>query len=140
MMQPFMDYSASFCNFDCVACTEICPTGALKPLTLEEKQLTQLGKAIFIKHNCVVHIDGTDCGACSEHCPTKAVYMVPFREDLKIPEVNNDICVGCGACEYACPTDPKSIYVNGNAIHQQAQKPEEVQIESPAGLEDDFPF
>jgi len=140
MMQPFMDYSSSFCNYDCIACTEVCPTGALTPLPVEEKQLIQLGVAEFIKRNCIVHIEGTACGACSEHCPTKAVYMIPYKADLTIPEVNPDICIGCGACEYACPTDPKSIFVNGHASHEIAEKPVEEQVESPVGLEDDFPF
>ena len=31
MMQPFMDYHASFCNHECVRCTEVCPNGAILP-------------------------------------------------------------------------------------------------------------
>ena len=140
-MQPHMDYGSGYCNFDCRGCTLICPTGALLPISIEEKQITQLGKAIFVKENCVVYTDGTDCGACSEHCPTKAVDMVPYEGDLLIPEVNQDICIGCGACEHPCPVDEpyKAIYVNGNAIHQAAQKPkEEESIGKP--VEEDFPF
>lgn len=126
IMQPRMDYHKSFCNFDCIRCTEVCPTGALLPLTVEAKKLTQIGKVTFIKENCIVETEKTDCGACSEHCPTKAVTMVPFEGKLVIPEVNNKICVGCGACEYACPTKPyKAIFVDGNAIHQDAEKPAE---------------
>lgn len=140
MMQPFMDYKASFCNFECTACTEICPTGALKPLPLEEKKLVQLGKAKFIKQNCIVHIDGTDCGACSEHCPTKAVYMVPYRGSLTIPKVDETICIGCGACEYACPTDPKSIYVEGNAVHEMAEEPKREELDKNIDYKEDFPF
>lgn len=140
-MQPHMDYGSGYCNFDCRGCTAICPTGALLPITIEEKQITQLGKAVFVKENCVVYTDGTDCGACSEHCPTKAVNMVPYEGNLLIPEVNQDICIGCGACEHPCPVDEpyKAIYVNGNAIHQAAQKPkEEESIGKP--VEEDFPF
>jgi ferredoxin len=138
-MQPRMDYKASYCNFDCVICTEVCPTGALTPLTLEEKHVLQLGKVVFVKENCIVHTEGTDCGACSEHCPTKAVDMRPYRKTLFLPEVYPDICVGCGACEYACPTDPKSIYVEGNAVHLLAEKPELKPLEQP-DEEEDFPF
>ncbi|SMO60480.1 Polyferredoxin [Saccharicrinis carchari] len=141
-MQPHMDYAhAGFCNFDCTRCSDICPTGAIMPLPIEEKKLTQLGKAVFVKRNCVVHRDGTDCGACSEHCPTKAVVMVPYRNGLVIPEVNQDLCIGCGACEYPCPVDypHKAIYIESNPVHLMAQKPPEVQSEHRA-LEEDFPF
>jgi ferredoxin len=140
-MQPHMDYLSGYCNFDCRGCSQICPTGAIVPITIEEKQLTQLGKAVFVKENCVVYTDGTDCGACSEHCPTKAVNMVPYEGKLLIPEVNQDICIGCGACEHPCPLDApyKAIFVNGNAIHQAAEKPKEEEQTS-APVEEDFPF
>lgn len=139
IMQPRMDYHKGFCNFECIRCTEVCPSGALLPLSLEAKKLTQIGKVNFIKENCIVETEGTDCGACSEHCPTKAVKMVPYEGNLVIPEVNNEICVGCGACEYACPTKPfKAIYVDGNPVHQDAKKPEEKEIKE--GELEEFPF
>nr|WP_321406947.1 4Fe-4S dicluster domain-containing protein [uncultured Carboxylicivirga sp.] len=140
-MQPHMDYISGFCNFDCKECSHVCPTGAIFPISIEEKQLTQLGKAVFVKENCVVHTDGTDCGACSEHCPTKAVDMVPYKGNLRIPEVNQEICIGCGACEHPCPVNAhyKAIYVNGNAVHQAAKKPVEEET-NVAPVEEDFPF
>lgn len=140
MMMPHMDYSVNFCNYDCTVCGEICPTGAILPLTPEDKRVTQIGRAKFIKENCIVYTDENDCGACSEHCPTKAVNMVHYKGNLTIPEVNEDICVGCGACEYACPTDPLSIYVEGNPIHQKADKPKEEAPAIEVDPEDDFPF
>ena len=63
MMQPRLDYHKSFCTYECVKCLDICPTGALLPLTLEAKKLTQLGKAVFIKDNCIVKTEKTACGA-----------------------------------------------------------------------------
>ena len=138
-MQPRLDYHKSFCNFDCVRCTEVCPTGAITPQTVGQKQTIQVGVARFMVESCIVMIDRTDCGACSEHCPTKAVSMVPW-EGLFLPQVEPELCIGCGACEYACPTQPyKAIYVEANAIHQQAvpitddQGPQQVE-------QDDFPF
>ena len=66
--------------------------------------------------------------------------MVPYEGILKIPEVTQDICVGCGACEYACPTKPyKAIYVDGHHIHQKAKKPTEKKLELKKTIED-FPF
>ncbi|MDX9929194.1 MAG: 4Fe-4S dicluster domain-containing protein [Bacteroidales bacterium] len=138
MLQPRMDYHKGFCNYECTICTEICPTGALMPLELEAKKLTQLGVAVFIKDNCIVHTEKTDCGACSEHCPTKAVHMVPYEGTLVIPEVTDEICIGCGACEYACPTKPyKAIFVEGNSVHIAAKKPE---TEQAVLKTDEFPF
>lgn len=139
MMQPYMDFSAGLCNFDCVKCSEVCPAGAILKLSPEQKIVTQVGVAKFIKANCIVETEKTDCGACSEHCPTKAVNMVPYVNNLLIPEVKEEICVGCGACEYACPVEPfKSIYVDGHTVHKQAEKPAEEEIE--VNMEEDFPF
>ena len=138
-MQPVMNYRRSFCTYNCTVCTEVCPTNALKPLVLEAKKLTQLGKASFIKDNCIVKTEKTACGACSESCPTKAVYMIPYEGNLLIPEVNNDICIGCGHCEFSCPTTPyKAIFVDGNEVHKAARKPENKESEIKTPVE--FPF
>jgi ferredoxin len=119
-MQPKLDYHKSFCNFDCVRCTEVCPTGAIQKLDLSAKHTTQIGIAKFMYESCIVTVDRTDCGACSEHCPTKAVHMIPYN-GLWLPEVEPDLCVGCGACEYACPTEPyKAIFVESNRMHKEA--------------------
>ena len=141
IMQPRMDNAAGFCNFECTICADVCPTGAILPIPLGKKKLTQIGKAKFVKDNCVVNTQKTDCGACSEHCPTKAVHMVPFEGKLLIPETRDDYCIGCGACEFACPTFPyKSIYVDGNRTHQTAKKNVEEKKLEKVNLKEDFPF
>jgi len=141
IMQPRMDYQTSFCNYDCVICSEVCPTGAIKNILPEVKKLNQLGKAVFVKDNCIVYTEETACGACSEHCPTKAVDMLVPHKNLKAPEVNDKICIGCGACEYACPTKPhKAIYVEGNPIHLVAEKPKVKKLEDKVDYKEDFPF
>jgi ferredoxin len=138
IMQPRMDFHHGFCNYECTRCTDLCPTGAIMPLMLEAKKLTQIGKTVFIKDNCIVKTEKTNCGACSEHCPTKACHLVPYEGRLLIPEVTDEICVGCGACEYACPTKPyKAIFVDGNPVHEAAKKPETKEVETAPG---DFPF
>ena len=145
LMQPRLDFRASYCNFECTLCSQVCPTGAILPLTPEDKKRTQLGVTRFIKENCVVVTDNTNCGACSEHCPTKAVRMVPYtnpqNKPLVIPEVDPDYCVGCGGCEHACPTKPfKAICVDGNPVHKLAKKPEPQKIELKVDDKEDFPF
>ena len=121
IMQPTVSFEKGFCNFDCTVCGDVCPNGAILPLTVEEKHLTQMGYVVFIEENCIVYTDGTSCGACSEHCPTQAIAMVPFKDGLTIPHVNKEICVGCGGCEYVCPARPfRAVYIEGNSIQKEA--------------------
>lgn len=124
VMLPVMDYNLSFCNYECTVCSQVCPNGALIPLEKEEKIVMQIGKAHFFKGRCIVVTDGTDCGACDEHCPTKAVHMVPYKDSLRIPQVDQSLCIGCGGCEYICPARPRAIIVSGNLEHEIAKKPE----------------
>ncbi len=139
MLQPHMNYSLSFCEYECTRCGEVCPTGAILPLTTEDKRLTQIGRVHFIMQNCIVYTDETSCGSCSEHCPTQAVHMVPYKDGLTIPETDVETCIGCGACEYACPAKPiKAIYVDGVPIHKVALKPHFKEIEEEKT--ETFPF
>lgn len=138
MMQPKLYFDHGFCNYDCLICGEVCPTGAILPLTKEEKNHTQMGQVQLIIENCIVYYDETSCGACSEHCPTQAVRMVPYKGVLTIPEIEPEICVGCGGCEYVCPAIPyKAIYVEGlreqNIIEIEHEEVEDISI-------DDFGF
>ena len=133
-LQPRVDFAHGFCNFDCTMCGDVCPTGAIRPLTVEEKHLVQMGHVVFIKENCIVYARDEHCGACSEHCPTQAVHMIPYGDaGLTIPETNVDLCVGCGGCEYICPARPhRAIYIEGNPEHVQATPPpkeETVEVE-----------
>ncbi len=139
LLQPTMDFNASYCNFECTVCTDVCPSGALRTLTIEEKKVSQAGRVVFVRENCVVYTENTDCGACTEHCPTKAVVMVPYKNS-RIPEVKPEYCIGCGACEHACPTRPyRAIYVDGNPIHLIAKK-KEPEKKQEVNLKEDFPF
>lgn len=141
MLQPRMDYEISYCNYDCIICSQVCPSGAIMPIEIKSKKLSQLGKTKFIKENCIVYTEGTDCGACSEHCPTKAVSMVPFKNNLVIPEITDEYCIGCGACEFSCPVKPyKAIYVDGNPVHLTAKKKELKKIQEKVNYKGDFPF
>src|ERR1039458_9138617 len=47
IMQPRMDYDASYCNYSCNVCSHICPTGAIMAISVDEKKVTQIGKAKF---------------------------------------------------------------------------------------------
>lgn len=121
-MQPTMSYERGYCRPECNKCSEVCPTGAIKPISLAEKSSIRIGHAVWVRKNCVVITDDVDCGNCERHCPTKAITMVPLDpanpESRKIPTVNDSLCIGCGACENLCPARPFSaIYVKGYQSH-----------------------
>ena len=140
MFQPKMEYSQAYCAYECTVCTTVCPSGALLPLTKPEKKEVQLGRAKFIKEDCIVITKKTDCGACSEHCPTKAVQMVK-TDGLFLPKMTEDLCVGCGACEHACPVKPnKAIFVEASVVHGKASKPVQKAVEEKKEIPVEFPF
>ena len=116
-MQPMMSFERGYCRPECTRCSEVCPTGAIRPITREEKTAIHVGHAVWIKENCVVVTDGVSCGNCARHCPTGAIQMVD-HEGKKVPAVDENKCIGCGACEHLCPARPFSaIYVEGNEMH-----------------------
>lgn len=125
MMMPVMKFRVeSFCNYECKECTEVCPNGAILPITLEEKKLTRVGNVKFFQKHCVVDELHQDCGACAEHCPTQAVHMVPFGDTgLTIPEITPDLCIGCGGCESICPQVPAAIRIEGVTTQVNATPP-----------------
>ena len=124
LMMPTMSYELGYCRPECNRCSEVCPAGAIKPISLEDKASTQIGHAVWIKKNCLVLTDGVDCGNCERHCPTGAIEMVPSDPDDDespyVPAVNEERCIGCGACENLCPARPFSaIYVEGHEVHHE---------------------
>ena len=121
ILQPRLDYMQGHCDFDCNACGQVCPTGAIVPLLLQEKKLTRIGTVSLNKKKCIVHVKKKHCGACGEVCPTHAIFPVE-KGFVLFPEIDIDYCIGCGACEHACPTQPKAITVTSKIVHSKAQK------------------
>ena len=107
LMQPEMNYHDGYCRLACTRCSEVCPAGAIQPVSKEEKTAISIGVAVVLKDNCI------GCGTCERHCPSSAIQMVNGR-----PAVNEAHCLGCGACEYYCPARPMTaIYVEGREVH-----------------------
>ena len=124
LMQPEMTYERGYCRPECTKCSDVCPTGAIRPITREDKSSTQIGHAVWIKKNCIPLTNGDSCGNCARHCPTGAIQMVPSEEgnrrSPRIPVINVERCIGCGACENLCPARPFSaIYVEGHERHKE---------------------
>ena len=120
-MQPMMSFERGYCRPECTRCSEVCPTGAIKSISREEKTDIHVGHAVWIKDNCVVFTDGVSCGNCARHCPTGAIQMIDYEGSngkVQVPAVDENKCIGCGACENLCPARPFSaIYVEGNEMH-----------------------
>lgn len=122
-MHPVASYERGYCRPECTKCSEVCPTGAIQKIDLAEKSSIQIGRAQWIKENCIPLADEVSCGNCARHCPTGAIQMVASvfgdEQSLKIPAVNTEKCIGCGACENLCPSRPFSaIFVDGNERHR----------------------
>ena len=123
LMQPEMSYEKGYCRPECTKCSEVCPTGAIRLITKEDKSATQIGHAVVIRENCVTMTDDVKCGNCERHCPVKAITLVHSdpnnKKSPKVPVVNIERCIGCGACENLCPARPFSaIYVEGHVTHR----------------------
>jgi polyferredoxin len=111
---PILVPSMGYCDYECNACSRVCPTGAITRLTLEEKKETKIGTAYFNKNKCYPWNENLDCLVCEEHCPTpeKSIkfWDVEVLEQetnrvikVKRPYVVTETCIGCGICEEKCP-------------------------------------
>ena len=123
VLEPYMDYARGFCQFECVACGLVCPSGAIQRLSIEAKTTVAVARSSLDLPKCIVVEKGTPCGACAEHCPTGALSMerVPAHR-YPIPVLDETLCVGCGACETVCPSEPaKALIVSGLAVHEIAR-------------------
>ena len=124
LMQPEMSYERGYCRPECTTCSEVCPAGAIRPISIEKKSSIQIGHAVVNLDACVVNKDNVKCGNCARHCPAGAISMVkknPEDENsLRIPTVNEERCIGCGACENLCPARPLAgIHVEGHEVHRE---------------------
>ena len=103
LMMPRMVFAHGYCREDCTACGRVCPSGAIRPFTVEEKKKLAVGLAVFVRSDCLVEKEGLTCGNCVAHCPYTAIEMKAGDDKRKYPAVDAAKCVGCGACEYHCP-------------------------------------
>ena len=116
-----LDLSAAPCWYDCKRCSIVCPTGAIPPMTLKEKQHIRIGVVKFSAEKCFVCSSGRPCGKCAEVCQAKAIRL---KGSPGVPVVDTRLCVGCGACQEACPANPKALVVH--PVAKQKRLPDSV--------------
>jgi ferredoxin len=114
------------CHQDCNCCTQVCPTGAIRPLTLGEKRAIHIGRAVINADLCLPRRGERDCQLCYEECRAAGYNAIEMRRiplprggvppdafapsepeemaSIQAPFVNSTACVGCGLCEYRCHT------------------------------------
>ncbi|MFC1467764.1 4Fe-4S dicluster domain-containing protein [Verrucomicrobiota bacterium] len=98
----------SYCEEFCNACSQACPTGAIRPLTEEAKRMRKIGTARVIRDACLGWHEKQECMACDEFCPYNAIeahYGKGHGRGARVPKpvVNPHKCRGCGACQAICP-------------------------------------
>jgi MauM/NapG family ferredoxin protein len=110
---PVLVPRLGYCEYNCNLCSQVCPTGAIRPVSVEEKHEIRIGLAFFDTSRCIPYAFGRNCMVCEEHCPTPRKAIVFVEEEaldaegnafiLKKPVVDPDLCIGCGVCEAKCP-------------------------------------
>ncbi len=121
---PIAVFAHAGCHQDCNFCTQVCPTGAIQPLSMAAKRRFSIGRAIVDTATCLPHRGERDCQLCFDECNAagyRAIEMRPvqlatgpvpegaFSPDeveqmgrILAPFVKAEACVGCGLCEYRC--------------------------------------
>ncbi len=119
---PLLVPKIGYCEFRCTLCGQVCPTGAIKELALQEKIKVKIGLAMIDKGRCLPYAHATPCIVCEEVCPTpkKSIWFehnrVKDRQGREMliqqPRVDLELCIGCGICETKCPVKGQpAIYV-----------------------------
>lgn len=126
LFQPEMGFELGYCRPECVKCGEVCPAGAIRPITPAEKRNIHFGQAVWHPDICIAAQEGVNCSACESHCPVKAIVRVPMDDkdanSPKIPVVDKTRCIGCGACEQLCPARPMpAMTVEGLVQHHEVR-------------------
>lgn len=136
LFQPEMDANHGGCEEFCNSCTQVCPSGAIHPLSIDQKRYRQIGKADVVREACLAWSDGEHCMVCAEFCPYLAIDMIPqniliesddgkVREEaIPCPVVDPDVCRGCGVCQYNCPAVRKGRAIIVSGIESQKTLPE----------------
>jgi len=114
---PLVAADHAGCAPSCNTCGQVCPTGAIRPLPLEEKKVARMGLAIVNERTCLPFANRQACRACVDECKEAGYDAIEFvRVHTQVddagdpiegssqdaPVVLADKCVGCGLCQMSC--------------------------------------
>lgn len=114
---PMVNADWAGCESSCNACGQVCPTGAIRALPLEEKKVARMGLAIVNESTCLPLANREACQLCVDECNAAGYEAIEFvnvhtkvdGDGLPIdgsgfvaPVVLDDKCVGCGLCQTRC--------------------------------------
>jgi len=100
------------CEQGCNLCGQVCPTAAIRPLTLEEKSFAKVGTARIDKTRCIAWEQNRKCLICDEICPYNAIVsQFVSGHPITVPVIDEDKCNGCGYCECKCPVTGESAII-----------------------------
>ena len=104
------------CESSCNACGQVCPTGAIRALPMEEKRVARMGLAI-VDSTCLPLAEKEACDLCVVECNAAGYHAIEFQQvgtqvdetgapiegsGFLAPVVLADACVGCGLCQTRC--------------------------------------
>ncbi len=108
------------CEPGCNGCTQVCPSGAIRILDLEEKMWAKMGTAFIERRKCLAWTYDRSCLVCDEVCPYGAVELHPEEgKQVHVPFVTSRKCTGCGFCEHACPVQGQAAILVRNMFEQR---------------------
>lgn len=112
LFSPALDPRTGACLPECARCGEVCPTGAILALPLQEKKWARVGTAVLNRDLCLAWAEDKRCMVCKENCPYGAVDVVVQQGHVApVPVVDEKRCWGCGFCEHHCPKPVSAIVV-----------------------------
>jgi polyferredoxin len=81
---PHMSLRDAAWEEPCNVCGHVCPTEAIRPLSMKEKQHAKVGTAVILRDQCLPWSQNRRCLICDEQCPYNAIVFV-HDADHKVP-------------------------------------------------------